>query len=237
MSAMPRQAMVLAAGLGRRMRPLTDTIPKPLIDVAGRSLVDRAIDRLQEAGVERVVVNTSYLAELLEAHLRKRALPRIIFSREAEPLETGGGIAQALMHFAGAPFFAVNGDIIWLDGKISALQRLATGWNDGLDALLLLHPVKQAVGYDGKGDFFLTESGGLIRRKPDEEAPYVYAGVQMLHPRLFEGHPGGAFSLNLLYDKAMNARPARIAAMVHDGQWLHVGDVQGLQAAEARLRK
>jgi MurNAc alpha-1-phosphate uridylyltransferase len=227
--------MVLAAGLGRRMRPLTDHLPKPLIEVAGRSLIDRAIDRLEEAGVERVVVNTSYLAPMLEAHLSKRKRPRILFSRESEPLETGGGIARALPHFGDDPFFAVNGDIIWLDGSQPALDRLAGHWDEGLDALLLLHPVRSAVGYEGHGDFDRNGDGTLIRRKPEATAPYVYAGVQLLHPRLFRGSPDGAFSLNLLYDKAMLANPPRIKAVVHDGDWLHVGDVKGLRLAEERL--
>jgi MurNAc alpha-1-phosphate uridylyltransferase len=232
---MPRQAMVLAAGLGQRMRPLTDTLPKPLILVAGRSLVDRAIDRLEEAGVKKVVVNTFYKAELLEAHLSKRKSPRILFSREEAPLETGGGVAQALPHFAGEPFFAVNGDVIWLNGRVSALERLASHWHDGLDALLLLHPVAQALGYGGEGDFRVNAAGHLARRSPEKTAPYVYAGVQLLHPRLFEGCPKGRFSLNLLYDKALQASPPRMGAVVHDGGWLHVGDLKGLAAADAHL--
>jgi len=232
-ATMPRQAMVLAAGRGLRMRPLTDHMPKPMIEVAGESLIDRALDRLEEAGIEKVVVNTSYKAEMLEAHLSKRKNPHIVFSREEEALETGGGIARALEHFGGAPFFAVNGDIIWLDGAQPALMRLAEAWRNDLDALLLVHPVEKAVGYEGRGDFVVDAKGHITRAKPT--APYVYAGVQLLHPRLFENCPKGAFSLNLLYDKAMHASPPRIRALIHDGDWLHVGDAQGLKAAEARL--
>jgi MurNAc alpha-1-phosphate uridylyltransferase len=232
----PRQAMVLAAGLGKRMRPLTDHMPKPMIEVAGRSLVDRAIDRLEEAGVDKVVVNTSYKARMLEDHLLRRASPQIVFSRESEPLETGGGIAQALPHFADEPFFAVNGDIIWLDDSgLSALERLALQWDDTLDALLLLHPVKSAIGYDGKGDFEVDAEGHLTRRKSEAKALFVYAGVQLLHPRLFSGCPRGAFSLNLLYDKMMLASPPRIRGIIHNGRWLHVGDVNGLKLAESCL--
>lgn len=233
--ASPKQAMVLAAGFGKRMRPLTDRMPKPLIGVAGRSLIDRAIDRLSEAGVERVVVNTSYKAQMLEAHLSQRTSPHIVFSREAEPLETGGGIAQALPHFADKPFFAVNGDVVWLDGRQPALERLAAQWEMGLDALLLLHPVESAIGYEGSGDFDISGGGMLIRCPPDGTAHYVYAGVQLLHPRLFRGSPKGAFSLNLLYDNAMHTTPPRIKALIHDGVWLHVGDVEGLRLAEAYL--
>lgn len=232
---LPKQAMVLAAGRGERMRPLTDHMPKPMIEVAGRSLIDRALDRLEEASVTKAVVNTSYKAEMLEAHLSNRGHPRILFSREEAPLETGGGIARALHHFADAPFFAVNGDVIWLDGVSPALARLAQGWHDGLDVLLLLHPVERATGYDGKGDFDLGGDGLLIRRAPQGTAPYVYAGVQLLHPRLFRESPQGAFSLNLLYDRALASSPPRARGIVHDGQWLHVGDAKGLAQAEARL--
>lgn len=229
------QGMVLAAGRGERMRPLTDVMPKPMIEVAGRSMVDRAIDRLVEAGVEKLVVNTSYKAEMLEAHLSARS-SSIIFSREAVALETGGGIAQALHHFGEEPFFAVNGDIIWMDGTVPALQRLAAAWEEGMDALLLLHPVESAVGYSGKGDFFLTSGGELERRGERGVAPYVYAGVQLLHPRLFAGAPDGAFSLNVLYNRAMAKTLPTIKTIVHDGQWLHVGDVAGKEQAEQALR-
>lgn len=236
MSIKISKGMVLAAGRGERMRPLTDVMPKPLIEVAGRSMADRAIDRLEEAGVSQVVVNTSYKAEMLESHLSKRAKPPIVFSREETALETGGGIAQALHHFGNEPFFAVNGDIIWLDGKVPALTRLADAWEDKLDALLLLHPVATAMGYAGKGDFFLN-GNNLTRRGENTSAPYVYAGVQLLHPRLFAGAPHGAFSLNLLYDKALAATPPRVHALVHDGQWLHVGDVAGKKQAEKILSR
>jgi len=235
-TVMPTQAMVLAAGLGKRMRPLTDHIPKPMIEVAGCTMVDRAIDYLEGAGVTRVVVNGSYKADLLEAHLKKRISPQLMFSREAEPLETGGGIAYALHYFSAAPFFAVNGDIIWTDGSAPALRRLASAWDDRLDALLLVHPVEKAIGYGGQGDFFLSPEGHLTRRAGSARAPYVYAGVQLLHPRLFKGAPRGAFSLNVLYDKAIETNPPRIKAIVHDGAWLHVGDPQGKEQAEEYLR-
>jgi MurNAc alpha-1-phosphate uridylyltransferase len=239
MSAVPSQAMLLAAGLGKRMRPLTDTMPKPMIEVGGRTLADRALDRLVMAGVQRVVVNSSYKAQMLESHLAQRSVPQLVFSREAEPLETGGGIARALHYFGGAPFFSVNGDIIWVDGKVPALARLAKAWDDvagqGIGGVLLLHPVTRAVGYDGKGDFHLRDDGTLVRRAAEETAPYVFSGVQILHPRLFDGCPKGAFSLNLLYNSALAATPQRIKAVVDDGMWLHVGDPTGKANAEAYL--
>lgn len=229
------KGMVLAAGRGERMRPLTDVMPKPMIEVAGRSMIDRAIDRLSEAGVAQIVVNTSYKAAMLEEYLAKRTDTNIIFSREETALETGGGIAQALHYFGDEPFYAANGDIIWLDGKSSALQRLADTWQDDIDAVLLLHPTQSAVGYAGAGDFFYSDSGGLMRRAGAVQAPYVFAGVQLLHPRLFAGVPKGAFSMNLLYDRLIAAKPQRIKAIIHDGTWLHVGDVEGKEKAEKML--
>ncbi len=235
MSVVITHGMVLAAGRGERMRPLTDVMPKPMIEVAGRSMINRAIDRLEEAGVAQVVVNVAYKAQMLQGHLAVRSTPSILFSHEETALETGGGIAQAMHHLGAAPFFAVNGDIIWLDAAVPALKRLAEAWNDDVDALLLVHPVETAMGYAGAGDFFCDDKGYLIRRGEHRTAPYVYAGVQILHPRLFEQCPEGKFSLNILYDKALSAHPPRLRAVVHDGQWLHVGDVEGKALAEEYL--
>ncbi len=232
MSMVVTKGMVLAAGRGERMRPLTDHMPKPMIEVAGRCMADRAIDRLLEARVTDIVVNTSYKAEMLEAHLGKRG--NITFSREETALETGGGIARALPHFGQEPFFVVNGDIIWLDTKQPALLRLAASWDDNVDAVLLLHPTGKAVGYAGAGDFFYDDKG-FARRGSNASAPYVFAGVQLLHPRLFRDVPQGAFSMNLLYDRLISASPQRIKGVIHDGEWLHVGDVGGKQKAEAIL--
>lgn len=229
------KSMVLAAGRGERMRPLTDAMPKPMIEVAGRSMIDRAIDRLIEVGVSQVVVNTSYKAAMLEEHLAKRTDTNIAFSREETALETGGGIAQALCHFGNEPFYAANGDIIWLDTQSSALQRLADAWQNDSDAVLLLHPTQNAVGYAGAGDFFYSDETGLQRRADSAQAPYVFAGVQLLHPRLFEDAPKGAFSMNVLYDRLIAATPQRIKAIIHDGVWLHVGDVEGKGKAEEIL--
>ncbi|NBX02810.1 MAG: nucleotidyltransferase family protein [Alphaproteobacteria bacterium] len=229
------RAMVLAAGLGTRMRPLTDVMPKPLVPVAGKPLIDRTLDFLAGAGVTDAVVNSFYKAEMLEAYLAKRtAAPRITISREEELLETGGGIKKALPLLGGKPFFIANSDVICIDGKTPALHRLQAAWDDArMDVLLLLHPVASAVGYDGKGDFFLREDGTPRRRTADETAPYVFTGVQILHPRLFADSPDGAFSLNVLFNRALEAR--RIATLVHDGKWLHVGDPAGVAAAEAEL--
>ena len=226
--------MVLAAGRGDRLRPLTDTCPKPLVAVAGKALVDHALDRLAAAGVERAVVNAWYLAELVERHLTGRERPAIVVSREDELLDTGGGVARALDELGDAPFYVVNSDVVWRDAAAGALERLAAAWDDALcDALLLLVPAAGAAGYDGRGDFHLDPRGELRRRGAGETAPFAFAGVQMLHPRLFDGCPKGAFSLNLLYDRARVA--GRLHGLVHDGDWLHVGTPTGLAEAERRL--
>ncbi len=230
------RAMVLAAGLGTRMRPLTEQMPKPLVPVGGKSLIDHTLDWLANAGITEVVVNSYYKAEMLEAHLAARSsLQHITISRETELLETGGGIKKALPLLGDAPFFIANSDVICLDGATPALHRLQAAWNDEtMDALLLLHPVANAVGYDGKGDFFLEKDSSLRRRADGEVAPYVFTGVQLLHPRLFVGSPDGAFSLNVLFNRALE-KPQRLKAIIHDGKWLHVGDVAGIHAAEAAL--
>ncbi len=237
MSGMPR-AMVLAAGLGLRMRPLTSHLPKALLPVSGQTLLDRALDWLKDSGVEEAVVNTFYLAEMVETHLRKRTSPRIHISREEVLLETGGGIRQALPLLEGGPFFSVNSDTITLDGESPALRRLLVAWDENrMDALLLLHPVEKAVGYEGQGDFFLNGDGSVRRRLDAPSAPLVFTGVQLLHPRLFVDAPDGAFSLNVLYNRGAreNGTLPRIHGLIHDGHWLHVGDPQGLAKAEGWL--
>jgi MurNAc alpha-1-phosphate uridylyltransferase len=228
--------MVLAAGLGLRMRPITETRPKPLVGLAGRTLLDRALDALDQAGVEQAVVNTHYLGAMIEVHLAGRARPRTVLSPEDELLETGGGVARALPHLGGDPFYVVNADIAWTDGATPALARLAAAWRDeAMDALLLLHPTDAATGYDGSGDFFLEDGGALRRRGDADRAPYVFTGVQILHPRLFAGAPAGRFSLTVLYDRAREA--GRLAGIVHDGDWHHIGTPAGLAEAEARLAR
>ena len=233
MSGTPKTAMVLAAGLGTRLRPITDTIPKPLVELAGRTLLDHAIDRLALAGVETVVVNVHYKAEQIEAALANRSHPRIELSREAELLETGGGVARAL-NLLGETFFVVNSDVFWLDGRDYALARLAAAFDpDRMDAVLLFQRTATAIGYEGGGDYFLDSLGTPRRRGDGEVAPYLFAGVQLLHRRAFAGIAENRFSLNLVYDRAEAA--GRLHAILHDGEWYHVGTPDGLAMTRARL--
>lgn len=229
--------MVMAAGLGKRMRPLTDAIPKPMVAVAGVPLIDRTLDWLAASGIREAVVNTHYKAPMLEAHLQPRRHPRIHISREEVLLETGGGVRKAMPLLGSQPFFVCNSDVVCLDGATPALDRMRARWDDAaMDVLLLLHPVEKAVGYDGAGDFFIEGNGALRRRGAEPRAPYVFTGVQLLHPRLFRHAPAAEiFSLNVLYDAALAMTPPRIGALVHDGDWLHVGDLAGLAAAEKHL--
>lgn len=233
---LPKKAMVLAAGFGKRMRPLTDALPKPLVEVGGRSLLDRILDRLDAVGVEAVVVNLHHLGQQIERHLSDRTRPPLLFSREAEILETGGGVKHALPELGDAPFFVVNGDVLWLDGLEPALSRLARAWRDeAMDSLLMMQPIASAVGYDGRaGDFTMAPGGRLRRRRERESAPFIFAGMQILHPRIFAGAPEGPFSLNLLFDKAEAA--GRLWGVRHDGRWFHVGTPAALAEAEAVLR-
>ncbi len=225
--------MVLAAGLGTRLRPVTETLPKPLIEINGRPLIDHAIDRLALAGVECVVVNIHYKAAMLRAHLARRNHPRIILSEEDELLDTGGAVAQALP-FLGDIFYVVNGDVVWRDTKESVLSRLAGGFDPvGSDAVLLLQPMVTAVGYEGSGDYFLDSLGRPRRRREREVAPYIFAGIQLLHRRLFADPPERIFSLVRVFDRAEAA--GRLRAVVHDGEWYHVGTPQGLAATRERL--
>ncbi|MDY0241962.1 MAG: nucleotidyltransferase family protein [Rhodospirillaceae bacterium] len=227
----PTRAMVLAAGLGLRMRPLTLHRPKPLISVRGRTMLDRALDHLGQAGVTRCVVNVHWLGGMIRDHLAGR--PGILISDEGERLlETGGGIAKALPLLGDGAFFALNADIVFEDGNRPALLRLADAWDDArMDALLLMQPTAMAFGYDGPGDFHLDADGRARRREPDETTPLLFSGVQILHPRLFDGAPEGAFSLNRLYDKAQAA--GRLFGIVHDGGWYHIGTPEALGEAEA----
>ena len=229
---MIHRAMVLAAGLGLRMRPITLTTPKPLVCVAGRTMLDRARDHLAEAGVQEMVVNTHWLADCVREHLADHS--DISLSHEEELLETGGGVAKALPLLGHEPFYVVNSDIIWTDGETPALARLARAWVDqDMDALLLLQPTGSAVGYEGKGDFFINGNDTLRRRGEADSAPLLFSGVQILHPRLFEGCPSGKFSLNMLYDRALAEN--RLYGLVHDGGWYHVGTPEALPQVEALL--
>lgn len=233
MSVFPTHAMVLAAGLGMRMRPITEHTPKPLVMVAGRTMLDRALDHLAAVGTTDLVVNTHWLAGCIEAHLAGHAT--ITLSHEETLLETGGGVTKALPHLGAAPFYVVNSDIIWTDGATPALKRLAEFWDDGrMDALLLMQPTATAMGYDGDGDFFLDANGLPRRRRDREVAPLLFSGVQILSPRLFRDAPSGKFSLNVLYDRALE--DGRLFGIVHDGRWYHVGTPDALPEVESALK-
>jgi N-acetyl-alpha-D-muramate 1-phosphate uridylyltransferase len=229
----PETAMILAAGLGKRLRPITDNTPKPLVRIRGRALLDHAIDRLQAAGVAKIVVNTHYKAAQVADHLASRVEPAVTISHEDELLETGGGVAKALP-LLDDRFYVVNSDVFWLDGKVPALERLARAWDDSMDALMLLQRSTTAIGYDGIGDYLLDPLGVPKRRSERQIVPYIFSGVQILHRRLFEGPTLPAkFSLSMLYDRAEEA--GRLRAIVHDGEWYHVGTPAALDLADDRL--
>ena len=235
MSLTPTTAMVLAAGLGTRMRPLTDDRPKPLIKVAGKALIDWTLDRFAAAGVERAVVNVHYFADMMEAHLKTRTRPAIAVSDErAQLLETGGGLKRARALLGDGPVFCANTDAILLDGPgAEPCAGLAEAFDPArMDALLLLVPIEAASGYDGRGDFELSAAGRLAGRH-GERAPYVFTGFQIISLDLLDGAPEGPFSTRLLWDRA--AAKGRFMGVVHDGAWMHVGDPQGLDEAERRL--
>ncbi len=231
----PQAAMVLAAGLGKRMRPLTATRPKPLVSVAGITLLDRALDHLAAAGVANAVVNVHYFAEQVEAHLASRRAPAVRISDERDRLlETGGGVAKALPLLDADPFYVVNSDNLWVDGSIDTLRLLAQRWDAAtMDALLLMVPLARASGYDGRGDFMMNPVGQLRRRFEGRVAPYVFSGVQLLSHRLFAGEAVAPFSLNRVYDKALAA--GRLFGVVHGGLWFHVGTPAAVGATETLL--
>jgi MurNAc alpha-1-phosphate uridylyltransferase len=232
---MPNCAMVLAAGLGTRMRPHNGHIPKPLVEIGGKSLIDYVLDRLAEAGVERAVVNVHYLADAIERHLASRQRPQIIISDERGALlGTGGGIAKALPQFRNAPFFLVNSDTVWLDGVKPNFGRLADAFDpDLMDALLLLAPTTDSIGYGGRGDYAMDPDGCLRRSGEAEVVPFVYAGAAILSPTLFAHAPAGAFPLTLLFDRAGERR--RLHGLRLEGLWMHVGTPDAVAAAEAAL--
>ena len=234
MSARPAAAMVLAAGLGERMRPLTETLPKPLVEIGGRTLIDRVLDRLAAFGVARVVVNLHHHRARLEAHLAARAGPAIALSPEPELLDTGGGVAAALMRLGPDPFFVANADVLWLDGATPALERLADSWRgDAMDALLLLQSTVGARGFEGPGDYFLDPAGRARRRGGALVATHVYAGVALLAPAAFVGAPQGAFPLTRIFDRA--EAEGRLWGVAHDGLWFHVGSPEAVAGTEVEL--
>ena len=234
-TATPKSAIVLAAGLGTRMRPYNGQVPKPLVTVGGKSLIDYGLDRLAEAGVERAVVNVHHLADALERHLAARHRPRIIISDErGELLGTGGGVAKALPQLGDAPFFLINSDTFWLDGVKPNFARLADAYDaDTMDALLLLAPTTESIGYAGRGDFAMLPDGRLLRRGEQDVVPFVYAGAALLSPELFVDLPAGAFALTLLFDRA--GAKGRLFGLRLEGVWMHVGTPEAVAAAEAAL--
>ncbi len=234
----PRSAMVLAAGLGTRMRPLTETTAKPLLKLGGRALLDHALDQLADAGVETVAVNAFWQADRVAQHLAQRASPpRTVLLREPALLDTGGGVRAALPVLGAEPFFVINGDAFWINGPIPALSRLMQAFGDGIDAVLLVHRTSHVHAEVGFGDFVLDKRGTPRRRRQREVVPYIYAGVQLIHPRLLDPAPAGAFSMNRMWDGAMAA--GRLRAVVHDGAWFHLSTpadlVEAEQILEARL--
>ncbi|WP_249340187.1 nucleotidyltransferase family protein [Sphingopyxis sp. L1A2A] len=236
MSVKIDSAMVMAAGLGKRMRPLTATRPKPLVRVAGKALIDHSLDRIEAAGIGHVVVNVHYLADALEAHLaaQQRSFTIGISDERDLLLETGGGMVKALPQLRGDPILIVNSDNIWTDGPEDSIRHLARHWDgDRMDALLLVIRQASATGHGGKGDFHMDPSGLLSRRKAGRIAPFVYTGVQLISPRLLDDAPAGPFSTNILWDRAITA--GRLFGLSHMGQWFDVGSPASIAPTEAAL--
>jgi MurNAc alpha-1-phosphate uridylyltransferase len=236
MTQPPKTAMVLAAGLGTRMCPLTDTKPKPLVKVAGRALLDHVLDRLADAGVTRAVVNVHHFAEQIIAHVANRNKPRVVISDERGMLlDTGGGVVKALPELGGAPFYHLNADTIWIDGVTPNLARLAEAFDpQSMDALLLLAPAAGSIGYAGRGDFTFAADDRLVARAEREVAPFVYAGAAILQPSLFAGAPKEKFSLTTLFTRA--AAAGRLSGLRLEGLWMHVGTPEAIGAAETAIR-
>ncbi len=227
-----KKAMVLAAGLGLRMRPLTDHMPKPLVSVAGQPLLDHVLDKLARAGVSEAVINVHYLGDQIINHVRNRSRPRVIISDERDQvLGTGGAVVKALPLLGDAPFFHVNADTLWIDGVRSNLARLAEAFDpDGMDILLLMAPTTSSIGYGGRGDYSMLPDGALRKRREHQVVPFVYAGVAIMSPAIFAGAPAGEFSLTRLFDRANEQE--RLFGLRLDGVWMHVGTPDAVQAAE-----
>lgn len=232
----PATAMVMAAGLGKRMRPLTASRPKPLVEVAGQPLIDHVLDRLRAAGVAKLVVNVHYLADALEAHLGARAsdFAVTISDERALLLETGGGLVKAAPMIDEDQFLVINSDNFWVDGPTDSLRLLASQWREqAMDALLLLVPLARAGNHGGQGDFHMDAAGLLSRRRPGRVAPYVFTGIQIVSKRLLANAPEGPFSTNILWDRAIAA--GRCFGAVHHGLWFDVGTPPAIKATEAAL--
>lgn len=234
----PSNAMILAAGLGKRMRPITATTPKPLIEVNGQALIDHGLDRLVAAGVKTCVVNVHYLADLVEVHVRRRNDIDIVVSDEREQLlETGGGIKKALPLLGDEPFFQLNADTCyWIEGVKPNLEHMIEAWDEGrMDVLLLVAETVKSVGYSGRGDFEMARDGSLTRRSEKGVTPFAYAGAAILHPRIFDGAPEGPFSMNTLFDRAIEN--GRLFGVQMEGLWLHIGTPDAISAAEYAVRE
>lgn len=231
-------AMIMAAGLGKRMLPLTETRPKPLVEVAGKAMIDHCFDKLAEAGIGKAVVNVHYLADAMEAHLAALEYPvdiRISDER-VQLLETGGGLVQAEPMIDEANFFCINSDNLWTDGPTNSLLQLAQTWDeDKMDALLLLVPRQSAHNYNGSGDFHLDDEKRISRKLPDQQAPLIFAGIQLISKRLLRDAPSGPFSTNIFWERAIGE--GRLFGMVHEGEWFEVGSPQAIAPTEAALAR
>ncbi|MDG2284557.1 MAG: nucleotidyltransferase family protein [Alphaproteobacteria bacterium] len=233
-ASVPRNAIILAAGRGTRMLPLTERIPKPLLVIAGKTVLGRSVEHSRAAGVERIVVNASHLGEKIVEFVDGLKDDRVVCSREDEPLETGGGVVKALPLLGSEPFYVINGDSVWVDGMKSPLLRLAEGWDpERMDALLMLMPLARVSNFHGRGDFTMDQDGRLERREEVAIAPYAYMGLSIINPALLEGAPAGAFSLNWLYDRAIEA--GRLFGVQHDGLWYHISTPDDLEVARDRF--
>jgi MurNAc alpha-1-phosphate uridylyltransferase len=232
MSVTPTKAMVLAAGLGLRMRPLTERMPKPLVPVAGRALLDHVLDKLGDAGVSQTIVNVHYLPDQIIDHVAARAKPRVTISDERDQvLGTGGGVVKALPLLGEAPFFLVNADTMWIDGVRPNLARLAEAFDPArMDILLLMAPTTSSIGYDGSGDYAMLADGALRKRREHQVVPFVYAGAAIMSPSLFANAPKGEFSLTRVFDSANEQE--RLFGLRLDGVWMHVGTPDAVDAAE-----
>lgn len=231
---LPETAMVLCAGRGTRLSPITDNMPKPMVPVGGVAILDRTLEHLKNAGVQRVVVNTHYLSDHVARHVERRRDPSITVIHEDAVLETGGGVKHALPHLGDEPFFVVNGDSVWLDGMRNALHRFADTWDsEKMDIQLLLYPFARVLGWHGYGDYTMDEIVRISSRDEARVAPYAYMGVSIVHPRIFADAPVGAFSMRVLYDRA--EEQGRLFGALHDGLWYHISTPADLERANLRF--
>ncbi|PHR16881.1 MAG: mannose-1-phosphate guanylyltransferase [Sphingopyxis sp.] len=231
-------AMIMAAGLGQRMRPLTDNRPKPLVEVAGKAMIDHCFDKLAEAGIGKAVVNVHYLADMMEAHLAASSYPiQVKVSDEREQLlETGGGLVKAERLIGEENFFCINSDNLWTDGSTNSLHRLAQAWDEKrMDALLLLVPREVAHNYKGSGDFHLDDERRISRKRPGQQAPLIFSGIQLIAKRLLRDPPEGPFSTNIFWERAIGE--GRLFGLVHEGEWFEVGSPEAIAPTEAALAR